>query len=54
MNDATLTQLATDGLIIFAKDGIIDSVKAPNFGEVVLKYRDSQPYAVAVTENKRI
>lgn len=54
MREDMLHQLVLSGLIIFAKDGRIESVKAPDFGEVILKYRDGQPYTVAVTENKKI
>lgn len=54
MNNDTLSQLAVSGLIIFSKDGIIDTVKAPEFGKVVIKYKSGQPYDVAVTEHKKI
>lgn len=52
--DEILTRLATDGLIIFAKNGKLETVKPPQFGEIVLKYRDGQPYTVAVTDHKKI
>lgn len=54
MQEDTLKHLARSGLIIFAKDGKIDTVKAPEFGKVVIKYKSGQPYDVAVTEHKKI
>lgn len=54
MNNDTLSQLAVSGLIIFSKDGIIETVKAPEFGQVLIKYKNGQPYSVAVTEDKKI
>ncbi|MGT2896184.1 hypothetical protein JavanS176_0005 [Streptococcus satellite phage Javan176] len=54
MKEDTLQHLARSGLIIFAKDGKIDTVKAPEFGEVVIKYKNAQPYDVAVTEHKKL
>lgn len=54
MNDKTIIKLVQEGLIIFSKNGKIESVKAPDYGEVVLRYKGGQPYSAAVTENKKL
>lgn len=41
-------------LIIFEKDGRIETIQRPRFGEVTIKFKDGQPYDVEVKTKIKI
>lgn len=46
--------LLSKGYILYRKCDTIESIETPKFGEVVIKYRNDEPYQVSVTKNTKL
>ncbi|HFI0159339.1 TPA: hypothetical protein ACGO62_000306 [Streptococcus suis] len=49
-----IDQIIEENLIVFNKNGTIESIRAPDFGTVVIKFKNNQPYDVEVTNKLKI
>lgn len=49
-----LAFLLSKDYILYQSCDIIESVEAPKFGEVTIRYRDGKPYQVSVTKNIKL
>ncbi len=50
----SLIKLLKQGYIFYMKNGIMQKVKAPKYGDVTIQYRDDAPYLVTVKTSKLI
>lgn len=47
-----LKELLEKGFILYPKNGIIGTVESPKYGEVIIRYRNGQPYQVLTTTSR--